>query len=79
VSEKMVTITGALPAELANAVSDAIAFAIKRGMEVDEAVCVAIGVAADYARGEYGDGFLKDLADVITARAGEPLPSRSHT
>ena len=59
---------GALPNNLANEVSDAIYKALKSGMETDEAVCVVIAVAADYARGAYGDGYLPELAKVITSR-----------
>lgn len=67
-------LTGALPALFANAVSDAIRAALERGMETDEACCIAAGVAADYARGAYGSDYLHDLAAVVIARAGEPEP-----
>lgn len=65
---------GPLPARLANQVSEAISTAIFSGMEVDEACCVAAHVIADYARGSYGDAYLPDLAEIITGRAGAPLP-----
>jgi hypothetical protein len=68
------TLTGPLPAELANAVSGAISSALKRGMEIDEAACVVAGVAADYARGGYGDAYLQELAEIVRMRAGEPMP-----
>lgn len=67
-------ITGHLPNTLANAVSDAIHAALEGGMETDEAVCVVAGVAADYGRGEYGAGYLKNLAGVVLERAKAPLP-----
>lgn len=68
------TVTGRLPNDLANSVSDAIHAAQQAGMECDEAVCVAIGVAADYARIEYGDGYLLALCDVLMSRSGQPHP-----
>jgi hypothetical protein len=68
------TLTGRLPAELANAVSDAISSALKRGMEIDEAACVVAAVAADYARREYGDVYLEALAEIVKMRAGTPMP-----
>ncbi len=69
--------TGPLPRELGNAVSDAIHAAMERGMETDEACCVAIAVACDYARGEYGDGYLEQLVKLIRVQRGKPLPSAS--
>lgn len=71
---EFVKLTGALPRDLANAVSDAIHAALAKGMEIDEAVGVVAGVAADYGRHQYGDGYLSKLALVVTARAGMPLP-----
>jgi hypothetical protein len=71
---EVVTVTGQLPADLANAVSDAIHDALAKGMAIDGAVGVVIGVAADYGRAEYGDGYLSDLADLIMLRVGRPLP-----
>ena len=65
---------GRLPNELANAISDAINSAIERGMEPDEAACISVAVAADYARGYYGDAYLPHLAKAVTARAGMPAP-----
>lgn len=58
---------GILPAQLANAVSDAINAALQAGMEVDEAVCTVVGVASDYAKGEYGPDYLDQLARVVVA------------
>lgn len=59
---------------LAQAVSDALHAALERGMATDEAVCCAAAVIADYARREYGNGYLPRLAEIVVARAGEPLP-----
>lgn len=59
------TITGVLPRDLGNDVSDAIHKALSKGMAVDEACCVVVTVAADYARQEYGGRYLKDLAKVV--------------
>jgi hypothetical protein len=67
-------VTGPKYAALANAVSDAIAEAQKAGLRIDEAVCIVAGVAADYARGEYGDAYLTLLAEVVSDQAGKPLP-----
>lgn len=58
---------GILPAQLANAVSDAINAALQSGMEVDEAACIVVGVASDYAKGEYGPDYLDQLARVVVA------------
>lgn len=68
-------LSGQLPTDLANEVSDAIHRALERGMDVDEAVCVVAAVAADYARSEYGDAFLPQLASIVTAQAGRRKPN----
>jgi hypothetical protein len=68
-------VTGPIPNDLANEVSDAIHRAMERGLGLDEAACVVAGVAADYLRVEYGDRVLPELCEVITARVGQPLPS----
>jgi hypothetical protein len=68
-------VTGKLPAKLGNEISDAIRRALEAGMQTDEAVCVVVSVAADYARAEYGNGYLRDLAGVVTGRSAQPLPS----
>lgn len=60
-------------AELGNAVSDAMYHALTGGMAADEAACCAIAVIADYARREYGDEYLKSLAEVVVARARTPI------
>lgn len=68
------TASGQLPNDLANAVSNAINAALSRGMEPDEAACIAIAVAADYGRSYYGDAYLPHLAKAVTSRAGLPEP-----
>lgn len=72
-------LTGRNPAELANAISDAIFAAHQRGMEMDQIVSVAAAVIADYGRGAYGDGYLPGLAQIVLARAGQGLPSSGTT
>lgn len=68
------TLTGRSPTQLANAVSDAIAEAQTRGMEVDECLCVVATVIADYARIVYGSDYLDRLAGVMAAQKGRPEP-----
>lgn len=70
--------TGRNFAILGNAVSDAIHAALKRGMAVDEAVCCVVAVAADYGRGEYGDDYLPQLAEVVVRRKEMALPEATH-
>jgi hypothetical protein len=74
---KTVLITGPNPANLMNDVSDAVFAATKRGMEVDEIVCCAATVLADYAREVYGDDYLDGLCHVIQNRKGQPLPDKA--
>lgn len=69
--------TGKLPNDFANEIAAVIDAAQERGIDLDIAVCVTIGVAADYARAEYGDQYLKAMAHVIMQRAGKPLPRSS--
>ena len=69
------TLSGKLPARLANAVSSAVAEAMRDGMEPDEAACVVVSVAADYGRGYYGPAYLESLAKTILTRADEPEPA----
>lgn len=69
-----VIVTGAMPNDFANEIAAAIDSAQERGLDLDVAVCVVVGVAADYARAEYGDKYLDALADVLKYRAGKPLP-----
>jgi hypothetical protein len=66
--------TGPLPSALGNKISDAIFEAIQNGMEVDEATCVVVAVAADYARESYGGGYLAELAGIVLTRAERPRP-----
>lgn len=69
-------ISGPLPAKLGNAVSTAIHEALSQGMKTDEAACVVVAVACDYARHAYGNGFLDYLAYVVLMRAEQSmLPS----
>ncbi|MBN9035496.1 MAG: hypothetical protein J0H53_05460 [Rhizobiales bacterium] len=72
-------LSGRWAADLGNAISDAIHAALLRGMETDEAACIAVSVAADYARAEYGDAYLQDLAKVVVMRAGRPMPEDAST
>ena len=69
------TLSGKLPAELANNVSQALATAIKRGATADEACCVAVQVVADYWRAAYGNPSLDTLCHVVLKRAETPLPA----
>ncbi|MBS0560396.1 MAG: hypothetical protein JSR21_10110 [Proteobacteria bacterium] len=69
------TLTGKLPAELANSVSQALAAAIGRGATADEACCVAAQVVADYWRCAYGNEALQTLCQVVLKRAEVPLPA----
>lgn len=71
---KRAVMSGPLPAILSNAVSDAIFEALENGMEVDEAACVVVSVAADYAREGYGNDYLSELAEVVRHRATMPIP-----
>lgn len=66
-------VSGAEPNDFANEVAALIDAAQKRGLDLDVAVCVMIGVAADYARAQYGDRYLDALTSVVKYRAGKPL------
>lgn len=72
------TLSGPLPTWLANAASDLLHDAMAKGMEADEAVCLVVTVAADYARHCYGPAYLTELATIITDRASAPLPEIVH-
>lgn len=65
---------GARQAVLANAISDALHNALVSGLQPDEATCIAVSVAADYARGSYGAPYLTRLADVLIRRGDLPVP-----
>lgn len=69
-----VIVTGEMPNDFANEVAALLDKAQAQGIDLDVAVCVAVGVCADYARSAYSDRYLKDLAYVVTQRAGKPLP-----
>lgn len=71
---KPAILSGPLPAKLGNAVSDAIHAGLRAGMEVDEAACIAIAVACDYARGEYGDAYLEEIVTLVRAQRGRAAP-----
>lgn len=73
-SEPFIKMRGQLPNELAQAVSAAIFQALQKGMEPDEAACVVVAVATDYARNAYGPEYLPLLASVVIARAEMPEP-----
>ncbi len=65
-----------LPA-LANQIAMTIEAACERlGLDVDEALCIVVAVAADYGRSEYGNDFLPKLAEVVATRADMPMPER---
>jgi hypothetical protein len=64
-AEQFIVGTGRSFSELGNRVSDAIHHALSRGMESDEAVSVVIKVACDYGRLQYGDAYVRSLADLI--------------
>ncbi|ASY56447.1 hypothetical protein [Sinorhizobium sp. CCBAU 05631] len=60
---------------LAQAVSEAVAEAQRRGMEIDECASILVAVAADYGRASYGDQYLTGLAEIVLQRSEMPLPS----
>lgn len=72
---KMESVKDPRLARLANEISDVINAALHRGLSVDLACSVAVGVAADYGRGEYGDAFLDGLAKLIAAKCGQSMPA----
>lgn len=71
---KWENISGKAQAVLANKISDAMFAATNAGMELDEAVCVVLAVAADYGRYVYGESHLERLAEVVRRRKDYPLP-----
>jgi hypothetical protein len=74
-AERMARISGKLPTQLLNDVSDAVHKALSQGMEIDEACCLLCTVAADYGRGNYGSGYIEDLVKVLRNRRDEDMPS----
>jgi hypothetical protein len=68
-----VAMSGPLVDELLDAVGDAIAHAIDKGMEPIQAASAVAIVAADYSRAAYGDQVLDQLAGTIQLRRGVPL------
>jgi len=71
----LIEMQGSVPRDLGNAISDAIHTALERGLEADEAACVAISVTSDYARTAYGDAYIEELVKVLRAQRGRPLPA----
>lgn len=63
---------------LANCVARAIDDALGKGLQVDQCTSIVATVAADYWRVTYGEKDLPGLAEVITMRAGDPLPRGQH-
>lgn len=61
--------------DLANALSDAIAAALRAGMDPAEAIGIAAAVTADYGRGCYGDEYLFDIVRIVMDRVRFPMPS----
>lgn len=63
--------SGPLPAALGNAVSDAIFAAIQKGMDVDEACSVTVGVVADYWKQAYAldEASIAGLSAILRGRA----------
>lgn len=70
----LAVMTGASPAILGNAVSDAINAAMRRGMQADEAVSVALQVVVDYGRTAYGQQYVRTLSDAVKVMGRRPLP-----
>lgn len=66
-------LTGKLPKQLANGVAGCIREAVTSGMEMDEALSVILAVVSDHARGNYGDEFLEDLAELLLSHRDEPI------
>lgn len=66
---RLATLTGSLPAKLANTLSDAIHAALSAGMETDEACCVALGVIGDYWVTQYAldDEALEAFSAILKA------------
>ncbi|MBN9600853.1 MAG: hypothetical protein J0G28_14430 [Afipia sp.] len=63
-------VSGKLPTDLANSVSDLIHSSISKGMEPDSVVCIVATVAADYARQYYGPKYLEALARLVLMNGG---------
>lgn len=62
---------------LAEAITRAIVQAVnEEGLRLDDAVCVTVSVAADFARAEIDDGYLDGLAQVVRDRRNYPKPTR---
>ena len=66
-------IEGPLVDDLINAVSEAIANAIDKGLEPLHAAAAAAVVATDYCRANCGDDGVEHLIRAIEFRRGDPL------
>ncbi len=65
---------------LANAIAVQIEYAVEDcGLGVDDAVCVVVQVAADYARSQYGSAYLPQLARLIIGRGEMPMPNEEQS
>lgn len=69
------TLSGRSPNMLATDIAKAMQSAGRRGMDLDQALCVLVQVAADYARGEYGPEYVEALGKVMRDRCQMPMPS----
>lgn len=58
----------------ADALSALICHHVHQGVALDEALCIAAAVIADYARGQLSLAYLDVIADIVVARAACPLP-----
>ena len=73
--ERTTRVSGKLPTQLLNDVSDAVHKALSQGMEVDEACSLLCTVAADYGRDNYGPDYIEGLVTVLRNRRDEAMPS----
>jgi hypothetical protein len=67
------TVNGPDQSEFANRISKVISDAEKNGMAIDEAVCIAVAVASDYALHNYGKDYLDFLAKIVLAKKNKPV------
>lgn len=71
---KQTTVSGILPMELANSVSDSLNHAMRRGLDPDAAVCVVLSMCVDYWRAIYGtENARKVLPQVILKNCDRPI------
>lgn len=69
-------LSGSLPRDLGNAVSDAIWDACERGLSLDAAICVVLAVAADYAKQDIGDHFVERFTEIAKMNAQRRFAAR---